>query len=385
MGTNIRHGFLEFFAGGGMARLGLGSNWQCLMANEWSEKKANAYKANFKPCPELVVDDVANLRTSQIPTGAALAWASFPCQDLSLAGNGHGLRGKRSGSFWPFWKIITNLKQEKRQIPIIVIENVTGALISNKGKDFIELANALTKNDYSFGPLVINASSFLPQSRPRLFILAVSKDVNIPDGIRLNIPSDSWHTKQIIRAYNSIGTSLQERWIWWCMPTPYFRKQTLIDIVENNPSDVPWHSTSETERLLNMMTKTNFKKVESAQKSKKKTVGTLYKRTRKDKNGCSSQRAEVRFDQISGCLRTPVGGSSRQIIMVVEKGEIKTRLMSAREAARLMGLDDSYILPDKYNEAYHLVGDGLAVPAVSWLEEHLISPLAAQASLRKAA
>src|SRR5713226_9553854 len=89
-----------------------------------------------------------------------------------------------------------------------------------------------------------------------------------------------------------------------------------------------------------------------------------------------TQLPEVRFDQVAGCLRSPVGGSSRQSIVVVDGGTVRSRLLSPREAARLMGVPESYPLPKNYNEAYHLFGDGVAVPVVSWLEKHLLRPLA---------
>src|SRR6516162_9413196 len=76
----------EFFAGGGMARIGLGSEWRCTFANEWCEKKAASYRAYFGGS-ELKVDDVANLRAEDLPGVQTLVWASFPCQDLSLAGS----------------------------------------------------------------------------------------------------------------------------------------------------------------------------------------------------------------------------------------------------------------------------------------------------------
>ena len=74
-------------------------------------------------------------------------------------------------------------------------------------------------------------------------------------------------------------------------------------------------------------------------------VGAVYRRTRPDEFGIRRQRAEVRFDDVAGCLRTPSGGSSRQTILVVEGRTVRSRLLSPREAARLMGLDDSYELP----------------------------------------
>ena len=116
-----------------------------------------------------------------------------------------------------------------------------------------------------------------------------------------------------------------------------------------------------------MMSDLNRSKVEAAKKSGKRMVGGVYRRTRHDALGRKVQRAEVRFDDIAGCLRTPAGGSSRQTIIVVEGPEVRTRLISPRETARLMGLPDTYKLPDNYNEAYHLTGDGLAVPVVRHL------------------
>ena len=104
-------------------------------------------------------------------------------------------------------------------------------------------------------------------------------------------------------------------------------------------------------------------------------VGGVYKRTRYDENGVKVQRAEVRFDDVAGCLRTPAGGSSRQTIMVVDGNKICSRLISSRETARLMGLDDGYKLPKNYNEAYHLTGDGVVVDVVRHLAQYLFEPL----------
>lgn len=104
-------------------------------------------------------------------------------------------------------------------------------------------------------------------------------------------------------------------------------------------------------------------------------VGAIYKRTRLDENGYKIQRAEVRFDDVAGCLRTPSGGSSRQLILVVEGSKVRSRLISGRETARLMGLPENYELPTNYNEAYHLTGDGVVVPVVRHLAENIFLPI----------
>ncbi len=82
--------YYEFFAGGGMARLGLGDRWVCTFANDNDERKAESYLRNFKDAGELKVRDIEKVKVCDLPGHADLAWASFPCQDLSLAGNGAG-------------------------------------------------------------------------------------------------------------------------------------------------------------------------------------------------------------------------------------------------------------------------------------------------------
>ena len=61
--------------------------------------------------------------------------------------------------------------------------------------------------------------------------------------------------------------------------------------------------------------------------------------------------------------------------MVVDGPHVRTRLISPREAARLMGLPDTYRLPARYNDAYHLLGDGVAVPVVAHLNDQILSPI----------
>lgn len=370
-----RLGFYDFFAGGGMANFGLGERWQCLMANDYDARKAKAYRINFPPGEELIERDVFELTPADLPPGAVMAWASFPCQDLSLAGKGRGLHGHRSGSFWGFWRLMDELLVEGRPVPIIVLENVTGTISANNGKDFRTLLETLVAAGYRAGPMVINAHHFLPQSRPRLFIVAVRENISIDDMV-LSFPHKIWHPKTLQRAYLRMPKDIQHSWVWWRLPIPETREQQIIDILEENPMGVQWHSSEQTQRLLDLMDDNNRAKVKWAQQQNRRIAGTIYKRIRKDKNGQRHQRAELRLDGVSGCLRTARGGSSRQIVMIIEGDDIRSRLISPREGARLMGLPDSYKLPEKYNEAFNLLGDGLAVPVISWLERFLLTPLA---------
>jgi DNA (cytosine-5)-methyltransferase 1 len=366
--------FFEFFAGGGMARLGLGSAWQCLLANDIDPKKMETYRSNFGDEGTLRCD-IAELKAKSLPGSPTLAWASFPCQDLSLAGNRIGLAGERSGTFWGFWSAINKLKITGRSPPLLVLENVCGLLTSHDGKDFQDMCRAIASLGYVFGAVVVDAIHFLPQSRPRLFLICVRDKRSIPSESCINGPSDVWHSQALRTVVQSLPSDLKANWIWWNLPNAKKSNLSLEQLIQIDDGGQHWNSQTQTSALLAMMSATNREKVAKAQKCDKRIIGTVYKRTRVE-SGKRFQRAEVRFDGIAGCLRTPGGGSSRQTIIVVDGKRIQSRLLSIREAARLMGVPDDYKIPANYNDGYHIFGDGLAVPAVAHIARNLLDPIA---------
>ncbi|HEY2356350.1 MAG TPA: DNA cytosine methyltransferase, partial [Phenylobacterium sp.] len=137
---------------------------------------------------------------------------------------------------------------------------------------------------------------------------------------------------------------------------------------------VAWHPPERTAQWLALMAPLHRARLEAAQARGERVVGAVYRRMRIEA-GVKVQRAEVRFDGLAGCLRTPRGGSSRQVIVVVEDGRVRTRLLAPREAARLMGLPDSYRLPTAATSALHVTGDGVVVPVVRWLAQEILEAL----------
>ena len=354
--------FLEFFAGAGLVRLALEPDWRCAWANDVSAKKADVYRANFGQA-ELRVEDVARLQAADLPD-ATLAWASFPCQDLSLAGWRRGISAARSGTFWEFWRLMRDMGA--RRPPLIVLENVVGLL---HGPSFTGFCEALAALDLRFGAMLIDARWFVPQSRPRIFVVAVDAGASVAE----QAGSRNSRSQGLNRAFAALPDALRERWLWWCVPSPGQPIAPIASIIQTNGDASPWFADTEVKRLSQMMTPANRAKLDLALEKPGRSVGFLYRRTREGR-----QRAEIRFDGLAGCLRTPEGGSSRQTVVIVENGQVRMRLLSAREAARLMGVPDSFQLPERYNDAYRAMGDGVAVPAVRWLSEKLLLPLARQ-------
>ena len=286
--------FYEFFAGGGMARAGLGDGWRCLFANDFDRKKTATYRLNWSG-DQMVADDVRNVATGSLPEVADLAWASFPCQDLSLAGGGAGLKGKRSGTFWHFWHLISALAKEGRAPTVIALENVCGTLTSHGGDDFRALCQAMSEAGYHYGAMVVDAALFVPQSRPRLILVAVRDGTELPDQLCARGPSALFHPAALRSAANKLTDELKQGWIWWSLDAPPPRNLGLCDLIEDAPRDVPWHTSDQTAKLLAMMSDLNLKKVRAAKALKRKVVGTIYKRTRRDDAGRKgpTRRGEV--------------------------------------------------------------------------------------------
>jgi DNA (cytosine-5)-methyltransferase 1 len=249
-----------------------------------------------------------------------------------------------------------------------VIENVAGLLTSSGGDDFTALATALAKLGYRFGALEADASLWLPQSRSRLFVIAV-RDVAPHPGAA----SEPFHTRAVRQAFDRLPDALKARWIWWSLPEPRRRNGDLAAMLE--PDDaVEWLDAAALDRLLGMMGPVHRAKLAAARKTGERCVGALFRRVRVEK-GQRVQRAEVRFDGLAGCLRTPSGGSSRQFVVVVEGKHTRARLLTSRETARLMGLPDDYRLPMRATAALKVTGDGVAVPVVRAIAEAVLEPL----------
>lgn len=358
----------EFFAGGGLAGLGLnldGGGFRTVLANDIDPAKARAFRDNHPQVP-LIEGDVWALGSDHVPGAPDLCWASSPCQDVSLAGARGGLQAQRSGAFWGFWKLMQALDAEERGPRIVVIENVVGLLTSGGGADFAAVCGALAAAGYTVGALEIDAALWLPQSRPRLFIVAMRET----EGARRPGPAGPFHSARVIAAHDRLPEAVKAAWAWWDLAPPPRRNQDLAAVLE---PDAPVFDAAETRALLAMASPLHRARLEAIRASGERRVGAAFRRVRVE-NGRKVQRLELRFDGLAGCLRTPSGGSSRQYVAIVDEGRVALRRLTGREAARLMGVDDAYRLPTSESAALKLMGDAVAVPVVEALTRQLLLP-----------
>ncbi len=378
---SIRPTAYEFFAGGGLAGLGLsgaglsGQRWagvDTVFANDMDPAKGRAFVANH-PDIRFHLGDVWSLRPADLPGAPDLAWASSPCQDVSLAGARGGLEAGRSGAFWGFWRLIQGLAVEGRAPRVIVLENVIGLLTSGPkdetGRDFSAVCAAMVQAGYRVGALEMDAAHWLPQSRPRLFIVAVQESAlnGAPEACA---PSGPFHSARLIAAHARLPDAVRAAWAWWSLPVPPRRNLDLAALLEPDES-VEW--LDDGAEILALAAPLHRARIEAAVASGRRVVGAAYRRVRTE-DGRKVQRLEIRFDGLAGCLRTPAGGSSRQYVVVCDGGRTRVRRLTGREAARLMGVSDDYRLPGSESAALKLMGDAVAVPVVRALTEGLLLP-----------
>ncbi|MEK7265736.1 MAG: DNA cytosine methyltransferase [Pseudomonadota bacterium] len=363
--------FLEFFAGGGMAALGLGARWRPVFANDFDPMKRAAYGANFG-LEHHVAGDIHALTLADLPAEQAdLAWASSPCQDLSLAGARGGLGARRSGAFFGFWRLVEALDDEGRAPRLVVVENVAGLLTSNGGADFARVVEMMAARRYLVSALLLNAADFVPQSRPRLFIVA-ARAADAAIFSRVEPPSVP---AALAGAVENLSHQARRSWRWIAAAPVCRRNLSLADILDGTAAFDPARTTRE---RLSQMTPRQRAAIRELQSSGARHVGAAFRRVRIE-DGEKRLRIEARFDGLAGCVRTAAGGSSRQIIFEIDRGKIRSRLMTAREAARAMGLPEAYILPAGATAALKLVGDGVAPPVVSWLAGNVLEPMLVRA------
>ena len=354
----------EFFAGIGLMRMGLEkAGWRVVFANDIALEKRAMYTGHFVDASDhFHLGDIHKLTADEIPA-VTLATASFPCNDLSLAGARAGLNGKQSSAFWGFVSLLREMGE--RRPPILLIENVLGFLSANHGKDFRDALVALNGLGYTVDPIVMDAAWFVPQSRQRLFIVGLRGD-----GQNVFVCDSPLRPPALM---DFILSHPQIQWNLYSLPAPPERRKTLTDIIDDFPGDSPeWWSKERGDYFLSQMSERHKEIALRMISQKRYSYATAFRRIRNGKS-----MAEIRVDGIAGCLRTPRGGSGRQILFKAGFGKYFVRLLTARECARLMGADE-FRITGTLNQALFGFGDAVCVPVIQWIAKLYLNPIISQ-------
>lgn len=331
-----------------------------VFANDIEPVKEALYADNFGGA-DFCLGDVRDVRGEDVPD-VELAAASFPCTDLSLAGNRAGLDGSESGMFWEFARVLREMRS--RRPGAVLLENVPSFASSRGGEDLRAALGELNELGYECDLLVINAAHFVAQSRPRLFIVGAQSPVGRTGSWGDQAVRPAW-VERFVRAHPELALrpSAVE------LPPPV--GAALAGIVERlRPSDKRWWDAERTGRFIASLSPLQAERLTSLSRGRRKQWRTAYRRTRHGRAVW-----EIRPDAISGCLRTTRGGSSKQALVEAGGGGVRIRWMTPREYARLQGVPDTYRLSAVTDsQAQFGFGDAVCVPAVTWIAQEVVRP-----------
>jgi DNA (cytosine-5)-methyltransferase 1 len=351
----------EFFAGIGLVGSAVKSvNGTVVFANDIEPSKHALYRDNLS-ADHFRLGDIRSVKGKDLPD-VELATASFPCTDLSLAGNRAGLAGPESGMFWEFARVIAEMGE--RAPGSVLLENVPSFATSHGGRDLEEAIRELNDLGYVCDLLLVNASHFVPQSRPRLFVVGTREPWEGPDDSAPSPLRPAW-----LERFRSQRPDLHIRFRDY--PQPPSIASNLADVVERlGVEDERWWEPARVQRFKAGMVKLQRDRLEAMISSPQISWRTAYRRTRAGKSVW-----EMRQDEISGCLRTARGGSSKQALVEAGGDELRVRWMTPREYARLQGVEEDFQLDAvSPNQALFGLGDAVCVPAVAWVLENAVLP-----------
>jgi DNA (cytosine-5)-methyltransferase 1 len=225
-----------------------------------------------------------------------------------------------------------------------VFENVTGI----KPENLLAVQSAFAHAGYRRATRIIDAEHFLPQSRERYFIIGAHESLGADPA------------PFVAQAMNALPE----------------RSVQLNDIIDFD-SDFRKYPAAEVKHHLAMLNSASARALRAAQMSARPSALPFARRTRYP-GGRRTQTVEIRQGGVANALKVVrKGGSSHQFLFIVRGDEVSARAIDSREAARLMGLPDSYVLPRDPIAALDLCGDGVVVPVVRFLVERVIEPLLA--------
>ena len=374
----------DFFAGIGLMRLGLkGAGWRTVWANDYDATKRRLYLHNLRD-ERVELDDrpVQDVPPEEVPEVGIMA-ACFPCTDLSLAGARRGIEhGPQSSAYLSFADLLGRLGDKRP--PFVILENVVGLVHSHGGADFRICLDRLAGCGYRLDSVAIDARQFVPQSRPRLFVVGVREDIDdvptiTPDQLQDDDPLRPARLQLFMRSNPDLPWAIRQ------MPLLPERTTTVADILEDLADDDPgWWSRDRVEKIKGQVSERHLEMLSRGLERDGVVYATAFRRMRKGRS-----MAELRFDGIAGCLRTPKGGSAKQILVRVDERGWRVRLLTPRECSRLMGADEvkkdgTYKTGGEFrlnaegvsrDDALFGFGDAVAPPAVSWLVRHRINPV----------
>lgn len=375
--------FLEFFSGIGLVRLALEAEGaRCVFANDIDPEKCAIYRRNFGAA-HLDGRSVTELGAGDVPD-AELATASFPCTDLTMCGRRQGFGGTQSSLVWEFVRIIGELHEAGRAPRALLLENVLGMLGPSMIDGTARLVRMLDGLGYDIDVVLADARWFTPQSRRRVFVIAVDRRT-APRSIGAERAFAHRCRGRLVQRLFALAPDAS--WNFRELPDPCATdepRHRLCDIVADPPdSDPRWLGTQRLGRILSRLARSPRDHAALLDRARHAAETTYLSAA---ESGSHTQgvgtRVCLREDAVN-CLLQPRGGNARHLIVRVRDGEVRARPLNGLEYARLQGValapaSPPFVLPKGENRCKRAFADAVCVPLVRWLYRHGLRPCLAE-------
>ena len=334
--TNDSFTFIDLFAGIGGFRKGFESlGGKCIFTSEWDKYSQQTYSANYA-LDHILAGDITKIPVTEIPKHDVLL-AGFPCQPFSLAGvskknslgRSHGFLDETQGTlFFDLAKII-----EHHRPKAFLLENVKNLASHDGRKTFAVIKKVLEEElNYEVSTRIIDARSWVPQHRERIFIAGFAKGTGFSFD-NLILP-----------------------------PSELAPKLSTILHGPDDEDDDQFFNKEEGVNAKYTLTPNLWNYLQD------------YKRKHQEK-GNGFGFGIFGPDDVARTLSARYHKDGSEILIRREDSEIPRRL-TPRECARLMGFDlpgeSSFIIPVSDTQAYRQFGNSVAVPVVKAVGRHML-------------
>ena len=286
-------------------------------ANEIDKYACKTYRLNFGDS-YLVEGDIQNIANSDIPKFDILT-SGFPCQTFSSVGLLQGFNDPRGNLFFETARVIHAVRPK-----VVFLENVANLVKHDDGKTFKVVCDTLTELKYHISYQVMNAKEYgnLPQQRNRIYIVA-------------------FRNKQYLNKFK--------------FPDKIPLTQTAFDLFDKDKKEEKYYMDGH--RMWNRMME--------------------YMDDRKRVYRFTDWGLSRGMEGICPTLLAAMGSRFERIPFFYD--DFSVRLITPREAARLQGFPEDYLLPkENEKQVYKQIGNSVAVPVVYRIAENIVKSLPAK-------
>lgn len=356
MSSNHEHKIpiLSFFSGGGFMDMGFElAGFEIVWTNEfdkdfaklhaagitsWRKSQGNGIKAEIFNTKSITEVSSSEIISEAFPKGKPENFGMIggpPCQDFSINGSMKGFDGDRGKLTTLYFDKILELKPT-----FFVMENVTGLTKRKETKEFLQTLLKQVEEEYFIDHEKLNALEFgVPQFRERIFFVGIKK-TKLDKKIVSQSQFGKWFPFPVNKSYQNAAT----KYVW--------AKQVPFGKTLTKPNDLPlklcvesclvpthkMNSTNNANEFFNLYVTEKFLQAIDEGETNRPSFKRLH-RYKYSPTACYGNNE-------------------------VHLHPYKNRRLSVREALRIQGVPDTYILPTELplSKKFKMVGNGVPVP-----------------------